>query len=259
MSEAAANEEIEDINDETKATPEELNAQKEAKNQQRLLRQRMQYRDERDIANQTISDQSKEIEFMKGRLSALEENGEQNKKPDIDDFATDADYMEALTDWKIDQRDMAKKKEALKGKEVPTEAQQSQPNLPQYVSEGLRDMNEAGTLKYDDFSEVINEKSLPFTSDVCAALVMQDKPEDLFYYLAQNPEKLQEIAKKSGFQAAKAVHKLQEDIKNGKTNLTQAPDPITPIAGTNGGKIPLDDLLVKDWIKRRNKEKGINQ
>lgn len=235
-------------------TTEELLKDKEDKNQKRLLRQRMQFRDERDMAQTELNEKNKELEFMRGRLASLEQTEAVNNKPKIEDFATDTDFMEALTDWKLDQRELAKQKPAAK----PAATNQPPP-MPQYVTDGLKEMNEAGMLKYDDFSEVINEKSLPFTAEIVAALVMQENSEDLFYHLASNPEELKAIANKSGFQAAKEVYKLHENIKKGTTKLTQAPNPISPLSGGNGGKVPLDDLPVKDWIKRRNKEKGINQ
>lgn len=176
----------------------------------------------------------RERDFERERIAALEKQLEEakipaNDKPDKTDFEDEDDFIEALTEWKVDEKlKTSQKKAPVKTKE---EVEQ------QVMYEELADVTKNGEAKYDDFRELTTSRDLNISLPVVKLALDTDTPEDILYYLASNPEESDKISKLSQIKAAKEIGKLEvkleveeeEGKKLPKKKQSKAPAPIKPV------------------------------
>lgn len=121
-------------------------------------------------------------------------------KPVEDDFPTFTEYMEALTDWKLEQTTVQTEARVMKRLEAEREAAARQ----QWEAQRARDLSAAEAAyheriakakeQYADYNDVLETaKSLPVTPEI--QLVIQNSPVgvDLGYHLMKNPGELDRI------------------------------------------------------------------
>jgi hypothetical protein len=140
-------------------------------------------------------------------------------KPQVENFQNFDDYIEAIADWKVEkrlqQRDQAKKQETL---------QESYD----------RQMKEARN-KYSDFEEAIADYDFHLLPNYAReALLHSNIGAELAYYIANNPEIGDNLAKLNPIDAVRQIGRLEaklesENIGKKAVKVTQAPPPITPI------------------------------
>jgi hypothetical protein len=147
-------------------------------------------------------------------------------KPKADDFDSHEAYVEALVDWKAEEKIKAERQQA-KDSELKS---QHQKQVEAY-SERARAFAEANP----DFDDVIAE-----ADDVRLSITVQDAilrhgPE-LAYEMAKDIETLERICKMSPLEAAEEIGEIRARMKSAKAEpkpeqkLTKAPKPLTPIA-----------------------------
>lgn len=157
-------------------------------------------------------------------------------KPQPDSFESHAEYVEALTDWKIEQRDKAKE---AKANQAALEKEQT--DLLSAYQKRVKTFME----KTPDFQEAFEGLKAP--SPIVERLVFESEygPE-VAYALAQDEKEWARVnslgpvaaALAIGKLAAKAeaqaeVHSKSSDEKP-KNKTTQAPKPINPVGGKGG-------------------------
>lgn len=186
-------------------------------------------------------------------------------KPKLEDFKTHEEWVEAVADWKIEQRFAKEAQQAV-------QEEASDRTKEVYDAHNKRIAEAQG--KYDDFLETVNVET-PWSSkspdDVQSAQAFQiaiyeaENGPDVLYYLGKNKE---ELAKLKGLSPAKvqmavgriSASLLQSDSpsapqeKTEEKPVTKAPPPIKPV-GASGAKSTVneDDLSDDEWIAQRNK------
>lgn len=216
-----------------------------------------------DKLNAKAAAKDAEIERLKSLLS--EKNGEkpveQEKpvkaegKPSADDFETHAEYVEALTDWKLEQRE----KEA-KEKAEQMRAKSEAETVMKSHSERVAQFSE----KHEDFHEVLEG-----VDDIAPSLVLlqlivsSDNGPELMYELAKNREEYERINKLSPIAVARELGKLESKLaapaseqKQEQKKLTKAPKPLEPVskaAKTASTKSP-DSMNYEEFKKWREEQ-----
>ena len=206
---------------------------------------------------------------LQRRLLALEEAGKQppessakteaagvptstgaKPKPDLADYKTLEEYTEALTDWKLDQRE-AKRKEA----EVKAEAEKAAA-----AEQSTWSKREAAAAKaHPDYRELVESTKVPQGPGVMAArqaLLEDENGAEILYHLAKNPAELERIAALSPVRAVVEIGRLSASItaasagapENSKPKVSGAPKPPSPI--THGTVKTADDVLDEDLARR---------
>lgn len=161
-------------------------------------------------------------------------------KPNPDTFDTHAEYVEALTDWKIEQRDREREQKAQQAKLMS-----EQERAAQTYQERL----EAFKAKTPDFEDVeaelddalISARMRPSPALTELILSSENGPE-LAYELAKTPDEFIRICKLPPLAAAREVGKLESrlapkaaaETKTETKKLTNAPKPLEPVKA--GGK-----------------------
>lgn len=183
-------------------------------------------------------------------------------KPDPDNFDTHAEYVEALTDWKTEQKLIEREAKAQR-KALETEQQK----LIRAHTERVKSFAE----KTEDFVDVLSEvDDIPVSAAVQELIVSSDNGPELMYELAKNREEYKRICSLSPLAAARELVKLEtrvlgktsEEKKTETKKITTAPRPLAPVGKSTAGAIAksIDDpgisqaeyeRLRREQIKRR--------
>lgn len=179
-------------------------------------------------------------------------------KPKPEAFDSHAEYVEALTEWKTDQKLKAHAEEQRR-KALETEQEQlitAHSKRVQAFAEKTEDWDEA-------LAEVEDIQLSPALQQI---LVTSENGPELIYALAKERAELERIVKLPPIAAARALGafeaklsaKAAEAAKPKETKkLTQAPKPIEPVGGNKGAvakSIADPDLSFADYVKLRREQ-----
>ena len=190
-----------------------------------------------------------EAEYWKAQAIQKPEEPQQSPvatgKPESDQFDSYEEYLEALSDYKVDQRLTANRVE-----------QEQQAQRQQLASKQQAFNQKAEKLEIDDFVDVVYNPDLVLSEDMIGIAFDSDKGPEILYYLGKNPTESARIAALTPVQAARELGRLEASITlpPAKT-LSAAPPPITPISG--GGEPPQmdqDKMTPEQWRDWRNEQ-----
>ena len=160
-------------------------------------------------------------------------------KPKQEDFENESEFIEALTDWKLDAR-LSAEKSSQESDSAADYAEQREFT----ITEKIRQLMSEGPKKYKDFNEVAANKDsyVPFTQDMAEIVATSDVGTDLLYYLAGHVDIAEEIAEMDKLSAARAIGRIEEGLPEKKAQsknadkevvfkkTTNAPPPIKPVS-----------------------------
>ncbi len=165
-----------------------------------------------------------ELEEELSKVKRTMPQGSSEGKPKIDDFEDDADYYEALTEWKIEAK--------LKAKDEEMSRATKQANEKAGIDRIYQELNgkiEKGSAKYADFNELVLNENLKFSDAMVESILMSDTAEDILYYLGKHPEESAVIAKFPPLKVAHELGKIEARLNVPRKKLTRTPDPISPV------------------------------
>ena len=188
-----------------------------------------------------------ESRAMKARIEALESRlpqptqpePQRSDRPTRSQFADDDDYVEAMTDWKIAQRD-----KAVRAETSAKQAQQLQAKTETIYGEAQK----IAGFDREAFDE------LPLTPAIAAALVDSDAPAKLMHFMAGNPEEVERISKLPPARQAAAIGKLEAKL-DAAPPVSKAPPPMKPV-GSRGAasNSDLGSASMDEYIAQRAKQ-----
>jgi hypothetical protein len=199
-----------------------------------------------DKLNSRISEKDKEVEYWKAQ--ALKDANAEKKnevesnvvsfegKPIADNFDTHAEYVEALTDWKTEQK--------FKEREQNAEKVNLQ-NERQKIVAAYNERAKSFAEKNDDYFEVIESvDDIPLSVAVQEILLTSENSAELTYELAKNREELARIAKLPPIAAAREIGRIETRMLKSSDSkpieakkITNAPKPIETIGRGSSGAI----------------------
>ena len=188
-----------------------------------------------DRVTRQREDEKRKNESLEARIKELEGNKqsdtESTKEPVEDDFETYDKYLDAL-----DSFDKQSEKEPAKDNETNSDEALTD---SQRTALAITQERVATANKPDDFEDVALNPELPVTGEMLEALSECDDPAKVMYHLGQNKDLAAQIANKTPAQQMREIAKLDLTITskpNKPTKLTNAPDAITPVNGTDSQK-----------------------
>lgn len=173
-------------------------------------------------------------------------------KPKVSNFADYDEYVEALAEWKTDQRLAAEK-----SKEQSAKATEDQRKALTAFSERVKEV--AKKPEYADIDEVL-DSDVTVSAAMHEALLESDKGAELAYYLGKHPEDAARIAKLSPTSAARELGKIEASLskppETPKPKASAAPPPMKPVGGKSAKTVSLTDPDVDyaDWERKREAE-----
>lgn len=200
----------------------------------------------------------KEVEFWKKEaLKAKPESNNNESKPPqkavdsrprSESFDTHEEYVEALTDWKLDQRELAKQQEVAQLKQKET------------VNKWQERIN-SFTESTPDFEEVMEGAGdVIFPLEVSRAITESDLGPAVLYELAKDQENATRISKLSTIAAILEIGKIQARLESKTqkqtTTISKAPKPISPVKGNGKPHKDINDpsLSQADYEALRQKQ-----
>lgn len=188
------------------------------------------------------------------KKAAAAEPAQPTGKPKLADFQTLEAYQEALTDWKMDQREQARQQQ---------EAAQKAQQAAEQLQKDWANREKAARAAHADYDDIIDSVRAPEGPGVLAgrqAMLEDEYGAEILYYLGTHPAELKRIAALSPVGAVKEIGKLSAILGksqvpvNGKPAVSTAPRPPSPV--TRPGKTTsdsLDDPEVQRDFKRWNR------
>lgn len=221
---------------------------------------------ERDFEKNKRLEAEKALKEVKSKIVVGE-------KPKREAFDSDEEFVEALTDWKIDSKLKASQEEVTK-----TVSDREEKDAITEVYNNLDAMVESGKEKYEDFAEKVFDKALSISPDMTEIILDSDTEVsvEIMYYLASNPDESAEIAKMSKEKAARMIGKIEaklaaksaaeeenvekkgeEDLEKvpPKKKLTNAPEPIKPVRTTGVVDKDPSQMSAKEYRQWRERDK----
>lgn len=166
-------------------------------------------------------------------------------KPTLEQFKDYDSYMEALTDWKVDQKLQGIGKQASELK-ARSEAEKA--------ADEVRTKLASGAKKYEDFADVVLADDLPITRDMAETILdLGNDGNDVAYFLGTHPEEAARIAGLSKVGQVREIDKLATTLK-APPKVTQAPPPIVPNSGSGSTEKRLEDAPMSEFIKIRQRQ-----
>lgn len=227
--------------DKPPAPPEKAFSQKDvdrivAKERRRLeaeTRERTEYRVRAELAE-------KQLREAQGAPAKAQPEG----KPQPGKYATPEEYIEAVTDWKIAEREKAREAQAATERKERDERDFNTSRVKSIMK---------GSEKYDDFRERVFADDYEMTDAMIASASETKTPADVVYYLSQHPEEASRIAALPTTLQAYEIHALASKVA-APPATTKAPAPITPQTGTASVEKRLEDAEYDDFVKIRRKQ-----
>jgi hypothetical protein len=167
-------------------------------------------------------------------------------KPALDNFSSYEEYVEALADWKVEQRLGADREQQTRAQQE--QVQQEQIRTFQSRADRVRS-------SHPDFDTVVANPLLPISDAMAEAAYSSEKGPELLYHLGQNPQEAERIYRLSPHQQAMEMGRLEAKLSRPARTQTNAPAPISPVSGSGGSQfVDPDRLSASEWLAWRNQQ-----
>jgi hypothetical protein len=176
-------------------------------------------------------------------------------KPSADKFDTHEAYVEALADWKYEQRSAAEK-QASRERELKAEQAKRSSSFIEKVK--------SFTAEHPDYSELMEDiNHIPMSLTVQEVLLDHDNGAEFAYELAKHPDEYERICKMSAVSAARELGKFEAKYLSSaaesktetktETKTTKAPKPIAPVGTSSSGSQTKDpgEMSYQEFKKYR--------
>lgn len=176
--------------------------------------------------------------FSPQQQQKAEEKPAITSRPTQAQFDNVDDYVEAMADWKLGQREQQEQQQH--------QAQQAQ-TLAAKTESFYSEAQKIPGFDREAFDE------LPLTRHIAEALIESDAPAKLMAHMAANPEEVARIASLSPARQAAEIGKLETKLASAP-KVSNAPAPIKPI-GTRGSATNSDPskMSMEEYAEYRKK------
>lgn len=177
---------------------------------------------------------------------------EANNRPKQSDYATHDEYIDALTDWKVDNK-LSAEREKQKVDAVKNEVQAK---FNQHY-----DRVDAFKKTHDDFEELVGT-TVVYPPAIQEAILLSDIGPDIMYELGKNPTEYARIKSLSPVLAAKEIGKIEVRLAKPAPKTTvkkpKTSTPVTPVrtrGAVNAKSIyDADKLSQRDYDRMRDEQ-----
>ena len=196
---------------------------------ERLLREKYEAKAKADYLEQVLASQQ-------AQESAPASTG----KPHPQQYASTEEYIEALTDYKLAERDHASS--TAKQRQQQTDyAQRTESLLSEAESLGVE-------FDRDEFASNVR-----ITPAMAEAILDSDMGAKIVLHLNSHSKEASRIAELSPARQAAEIGKLEAKLSAPVVKKSAAPKPIEPLSGTSNKPTGLDDSLsAEEWARVRN-------
>jgi len=162
-------------------------------------------------------------------------------KPQMSQYDNVEDYVEAVAEWKLQQREMGARQQ-----QVETTQRQILDKTEKIYAQAEK----ISEFDRDTFDE------LPLTQTVAQAIIDSDVAPALMAHLSSHPEEAERIASLSPARQAAEIGKLELKVATAKqVKASNAPAPIKPIGNRGGASNgDLTKMTMEEFLEARSKQ-----
>lgn len=176
------------------------------------------------------------------------------KPPVASDFETEAEFIEALTDYKVEEK-LSKRENQAKAVQAVTERATS-----------WQSRLEAARTAIPDFNTVMDSAEMPVANHVADLLLEHDSGAELAYHFAQNPDILSRVNSMTSVKAAFEIAKIATSIEKSASPDTttkevpvekptsKAPAPPKPVGQGRSATPKVEDMSMEEYKSFRKRE-----
>ena len=200
-------------------------------------------------------DLQRKVEEYEAKLKTLPppqpEAKTQEGKPQPETFKTYEEYVDALADWKIEQK-MA----ALQRQEIETAQKEHAKAVFSAHEQRVAEAQERYT-DWDDVRKNLDTEEYQVPEAAFFAIPEQENSADVLYYLAQNPDECAELRDLSPVAAASRIGRIsamlaKEEPAPAPKPVTKAPPPVKHVGGSSSkSAVPLDQMDMASFRRAR--------
>lgn len=181
-------------------------------------------------------------------------------RPNRVDFESEEDYEDDLFNWRQQENERQQNANTESRNQPPAgnqppPAQSGRTALPQKTVDNWIDRCDVAAEKYEDFDEVLNNKSVPISGIMADTMMEAPGGAEAAYFLGKNPT---EAAKIAGLSLPQQVLEVQKLTSKFAPSTTNAPDPIDVPSGggdeTSGGDP--EKMSPKEYQNWRRQQKA---
>lgn len=261
--------EDEGLNNEVTGQEEELDEEQKAAKEAEDLearKQRRQERNNRRLAQhaEKLAERNRKLEqdlaYERGQREAMQKTRHQvPAKPRLDEYDTQEEYLEALADYKLDERirkledadDADGKPDAEDTEDIPTSTKIVDDEVfDSYLDKGEEQFGN----DFNDMMEAAKNNEFEVSPFMAEVIFESDNGPAIAMYLYDNPKESAKIAKLNPARQMREILKLETNLKNGERRVSRAPRPPTPETKTGGNPRIVDlskPMPTEDYIRQR--------
>ncbi len=179
----------------------------------------------------------RERDEMRARLEAMSAQAapvKEEPRPDRAKFESDEEYIEAVAEWKADQR-LAKREREQAEARAAAEREQ--------VAKNWQKAQQRARAEIDDYDDVVKASDVQLPGHLHEAILESDVGPHLAYYFAKHPDEAKRFAAMSPTTAIRQLGKLEDKLADDDgeaappakaapspaVEKSKAPPPITPV------------------------------
>lgn len=176
-------------------------------------------------------------------------------EPRPESFQTYEDYIDAVTDWKVEQKLDAK----LRGLQEQSQERKRAEAQANHEAAIVKNLSKAAE-KYDDFHEVLSSADdISITEAMRDAIGDSEIGGEIAYYLANHADEAKAIYEMSPLRQIKEIDRLEQKLKAPApapeiAPVSQAPKPIEPVRGVKTGAVKLETADMDEYLKMRKQQ-----
>jgi hypothetical protein len=222
VSEQAQSETLVDATEGTTEEPTQAEEKHFTQDELNAIVQKEKAKAEAKAERRALKAYSEKLEAMTPRQQHAEQAKQPDGKPKLDQFQNVEDYVEAVADWKLEQREQV-------GKRAAAETQnQTVYNKTEKI---YAEAEKLAGFDRESFDE------LPLTTSIAQAVIESDIAPKLMAHMAANPDEVERISKLSSARQAAEIGKLEAKLSAVKdVKMSKAPAPIKTV-GSRGGEV----------------------
>lgn len=191
-------------------------------------------------------DAERSADYWKGlatHATAPDTAPEAAAKPTSDQFDDYDAYIEALTDWKVEE----------KTRDVAVKATHNAETLHRQAS--WDDRQVAAMAILTDYNDVVGSSEVQIADHVKDAVMESERGPELAYHMARNPALAEQLNKMSPARAALELGRMEASLETSVVKPgSKAPTPITPIVGGGTTRVDLSKADMDTYIAERRKQ-----
>lgn len=197
-----------------------------------------------DDLTRKFRDAERRASYYEGLATPTAQNpADDAAKPTSDQFDSYDEFIEALTDWKVERKSRTLTQDAAKG----VMEHERQANYAERLTEAKATIS--------DFDAVVGKSEVAIAPHVAEAVLDSERGPEIFYQMAQRPELAARLNGLSPTRAALEIGKLEAQMSAPAVKApSNAPAPISPLTTGSTTKVNLAKADMETYIAERKKQ-----